>query len=268
MPAISERHASSILTRATGFIDAFDYTLNPYSGCAFGCTYCYAAFFARDAEKLATWGQWVEVKANALDLLRKKRQRPLIDKTIYMSSVTDPYQPVERKLMLTRSILEELLAYHRVRLVIQTRGPLVMRDIDLLQQFAHVQVNMTVTTDDEAVRRLFEPYCASTQQRLDAIRSIVEAKIFARITMTPLLPLRSPLDFAAALRATGVQHFVVQGFHAGKQRFVAGTSDTSLEYAQKMNWNADRYAEVKAVLAANLPHLDEGRAGFIPQWED
>src|SRR5258708_3165356 len=182
---IEYRPARSILSEASGFIDAFDYTLNPDAGCSFGCTYCYGAFFARTQEQKENWGKWVEVKENALALLIKKRRKPLVDKTIYMSSVTDPYQPIEKDLELTRALLEELLAYHQVRLVVQTRGPLVTRDIDLLKQFPFAQVNMTITTDDDEVRRVFEPHCASTQRRLDAIGQIRDAGIQACVTMTP-----------------------------------------------------------------------------------
>lgn len=102
----------SILTKSSGFIDAFDYTLNPYSGCTFGCSYCYAAAFVRDQDKRATWSGWVRVKENALELLRKRRTKPLDGVTIYLSSVTDPYQPIEREIGLTRGILEKLAAYH------------------------------------------------------------------------------------------------------------------------------------------------------------
>ena len=98
---VEYKAASGILTKASGFISAFDYTLNPYSGCTFGCTYCYAAFFARSRERVDNWGYWVQVKENALDLLRRKRKKTLKGKTIYMSSVTDPYQPIERELELT-----------------------------------------------------------------------------------------------------------------------------------------------------------------------
>src|SRR5436190_4737086 len=99
---IEYRSTRSILTESSGFIEAFDYTLNPYAGCSFGCTYCYAAFFARTDELKDTWGQWVHVKENALALLVKRRRKPLVGATIYMSSVTDPYQPVEKELALTR----------------------------------------------------------------------------------------------------------------------------------------------------------------------
>ena len=80
-----------ILTKATGFMDAYDFTLNPYGGCSFGCTYCYAAFFSRDIEKRDSWGKWVNVKENAVDLIRKRKPGTLDGKLVYMSSVTDPY---------------------------------------------------------------------------------------------------------------------------------------------------------------------------------
>src|SRR5262245_5986891 len=89
--AVEYRPVRGILTKSSGFIDAFDFTLNPYSGCSFGCSYCYAAAFVRDQERRASWGQWVQVKENALDLLRKRRAKPLDGVTIYLSSVTDPY---------------------------------------------------------------------------------------------------------------------------------------------------------------------------------
>ncbi len=148
----------------------YDFTLNPYSGCSFGCTYCYAAFFSKTPERRDTWGYWVDVKENALTVLRRMRT-PLHDKTIYMSSVTDPYQPIERKLGLVRSLLEELVR-HQPRLVVQTRSSLVTRDIDLFRQFDHVQVNMTVTTDSERVRRAFEPHCSTNRKRLEAISTV------------------------------------------------------------------------------------------------
>lgn len=259
------RTAKSILSKASGYISSFDYTLNPYAGCAFGCTYCYAAFFAPTDSHMQDWGRWVEIKENALDLLKKRRKRPLIDKTIYISSVTDPYQPVERKLELTRALLTELLEHHRAHIVIQTRSPLVTRDIDLLRQFERVRVNITVTTDDEVIRKVFEPTCVPNPQRIDAIREIASAGIPAAVTLTPLLPVRDAESFAHALKATGAQRFVVQYFQASQRRFAAGTGARAVELAALQDWNPARYQQVKAVLARMLPNLYEGRDGFAPE---
>ena len=207
--------SASILTEGKGFMNAYDYTLNPYTGCSFGCNYCYAAFFARSTNDKDNWGKWLKVKENSITLLKRKRKNPLNNKTIYLSSVTDPYQPIEKDLQLTRSILKELLDYHKVRLVIQTRSPLVTRDIDLLKKFEIVQVNMTITTDSEEVRKVFEPLCPSNNVRLKAIKEISENNIQACITMTPLLPVKDPEKFAESLKDTGIQRFICRNLLRG-----------------------------------------------------
>lgn len=263
---IDHQPASSILSTATGFISDFDYTLNPYSGCAFACSYCYAAFFTPTQAMQDEWGQWVRVKDNALDLLKRRRNRPLIDRAIYMSSVTDPYQPVEKRLELTRALLRELLDYHQVHLVIQTRSPLVCRDLDLIREFASARVNMTVTTDDETIRKAFEPTCPPNTLRLDAIRDVAAAGIDTCVTLAPLLPVRDAESFAARLAATGVRKFAIQHFHATRSRFVAGTGARARALLAERGWDERHYARVKQALAARLPDLREGRAGFAPIW--
>jgi len=256
--------SASILTEAKGFMNAYDYTLNPYTGCSFGCNYCYAAFFARSSNDKDNWGKWLKVKENALVLLQKKRKKPLIDKTIYLSSVTDPYQPIEKQLELTRSILKELLEFHKVRLVIQTRSPLVTRDIDLLKRFEVVQVNMTVTTDSEEVRKAFEPLCPSNKLRLKAIKEIQANNIQACITMTPLLPIKNPETFAQELKNTGIQKFIVQPFHPDKGKFIASTKQDALNQVKKMNWNDEKYNNAVKIFKEKLPWLGEGKDGFAP----
>ena len=206
----------------------------------------------------------MKVKENALALLQKRRRKPLVDATIYMSSVTDPYQPIERELGLTRALLEELLAYHQVRLVVQTRSPLVVRDLDLLQQFPAVRVNMTITTDDEAVRKAFEPTCAGIDARLRAIAAVQQAGVPTCITMTPLLPVADPAAFAQRLLDTGVRHFVAQFFHAERGQFTGGTRAAALELCRQRGWNETAYQRTLAVLRGALPEVAEGKEGFAP----
>lgn len=256
--------SASILTEAKGFMEAYDYTLNPYSGCSFGCNYCYAAFFARSSDEKDNWGNWLKVKENALQLLLKWRKKPLINKTIYISSVTDPYQPIEKQLELTRSILKELSNCHKPRLVIQTRSPFITRDLDILKRFEVAQVNMTVTTDSEDVRKAFEPLCPSNKSRLKAIKEVTEAGIQTCITMTPLLPIQDAKSFAQELLSTGVKKFIVQPFHADKGKFVASTRETALEQMKKMKWDNTKYADVVEIFRKELPWLGEGKQGFAP----
>ena len=244
--AVAYAPAREILTRATGFMDAYDFTLNPYSGCSFGCTYCYAAFFSRDVEKRDSWGYWVNVKENAVELMAKRKPGALDGKLIYMSSVTDPYQPVERELNLTRGILEIMAERHKPKLVVQTRSPLVVRDCDLFQRIeengGRVQVNMTVTTDDEDIRRTFEPFCPSNMVRLRAIKEVQAAGIDTCITMTPLLLVNNNGDFADELIGTGVKKFIAQPFHFRQGKFLAGTRDGAYDLmAEKLGCGRDNF---------------------------
>ena len=268
--------ARDILTRATGFMDAYDFTLNPYSGCSFGCTYCYAAFFSHSTEKRDSWGLWVTVKENAVNLLLK-RQHSLDDKLIYMSSVTDPYQPIERKLKLTRQLLIIMAQRHRPKLVVQTRSPDVVRDSDLFARIVanggRVRVNITVTTDDEDIRRVFEPYCPSNRARLRAARDLCAAGVDTCITMTPLLRVQNPEKFAMGLIDTGVRKFIVQPFHFQRGKFLAGTRDAARHLmAEKLGSDPEtfhhtylrHYRDVRSILVERLPALGEGKSGFEP----
>ncbi len=276
--AVTYAPTAQLLTKPTGFMDAYDFTLNPYSGCSFGCTYCYAAFFSRDVEKRDSWGYWVNVKENAVQLMRRPRRRSLDDKRIYMSSVTDPYQPIEGKIELTRGILQVMVErQEKPKLVVQTRSPLVSRDCILFKAIeangGRVQVNMTVTTDDEDIRRTFEPFCPSNSVRLRAIGEVQAAGVDTCITMTPLLLVSSPYAFADSLRDTGVQKFIVQPFHFQRGKFLAGTRDKAFDLmSEKLGCERetfkDEYLEhyqmVLEALRDILPELGEGKDGFAP----
>ncbi|WPV67122.1 SPL family radical SAM protein [Chitinophaga sp. LS1] len=261
---IEYKKASSILTPASGFMSSYDFTLNPYSGCSFGCTYCYAAFFSRSEEQRNNWGLWLQVKENALSLIKKYRNKGLRNKIIYMSSVTDPYQPIEKEMEITRSILKELLEYHQPRLVIQTRSPIVLRDIDLLSRFQNIQVNMTITTDSEKVRKIFEPLCPSNDSRIKAIKEINDAGIKSCITMTPLLPVLDPESFAIKLKNTGLTNFIIQPFHTEKGKFIAGTRSAAMNLIKELDWTDEKYKMTEEILLNHIPNLGIGKEGFKP----
>lgn len=279
---LSYKPAREILTKSTGFMDAYDFTLNPYKGCSFGCTYCYAAFFSCDVEKRDSWGKWVTAKENAIALLDKRKPVALDGKMIYMSSVTDPYQPVERELRITRGLLEIMAERHKPKLVVQTRSPLVTRDCKLFRRIedngGRVQVNMTVTTDDEDVRRTFEPFCPSNPRRLAAIKEVQASGVATCITMTPLLLVNNNGAFADELIDTGVKKFIAQPFHFVRGKFVASTRDVALNLmAEKLGCDRsnfwEEYLELykeffkvfnSQLLDNELPKLGEGKDGFSP----
>src|ERR1700740_1410469 len=150
-------NARSIFSPATGFLPrgGFDWTCNPYVGCSFGCSYCYAMFLPQNRRPKEDWGKWFQAKSNAVELAQRQAKK-VPGQPVYLSSVTDPYLPAERSLELTRGILQAMMP-HQPRLLVQTRGPLVVRDLDLLKQFQAIRVNMSIPTDSEEVRKTFEP---------------------------------------------------------------------------------------------------------------
>ena len=166
---------------------------------------------------------------------------------------------------------------HAPKLVVQTRSPNVVRDCDLLRKIGEsggrVQVNMTVTTDDEGVRRTFEPSCPSNAQRLHAITEVRKAGVETCITLTPLLLVSDAEAFADNLLATGVERFIAQPFHFARGKFVASTREGAYELmAEKLGCDIasfqpryiEHYERVFAVLRDRLPELGEGKDGFAP----
>ncbi|HLP88881.1 MAG TPA: radical SAM protein [Nostocaceae cyanobacterium] len=265
-------NSSSLLTSPSGFIGIYKFTLNPYSGCSFGCEYCYARCFAPTIEQQQDWGYWVKVKENAVSLIRRslkaksQNRRLETGDTIYMSSVTDPYQPIEHKLGLTRSILKELVEI-QPRLTIQTRSPIVVRDIDLFQQFQHIRVNFTITTDSEDIRLRYEPHCPSIEARLRAAQQLAEAGVPIGISISPMLPIKDPETFGQKIAKLNAVEYVTQFFKPIGSRFSAGSSPESIQKMKEDNWTEIKYQEIRAtlirILGDKLPLL-EGNEGYAP----
>lgn len=249
--------ASAILARPTGRLVGLDFVLNPYQGCTFACSYCYAAFFVADDDLRGRWGEWVRVKTNALVKLRRSRQ-DLRGKSVLMSSATDPYQPLEAKLELTRSLLP-ILARRGVHLSVLTRSPLVTRDIDLFEQFERIHVTMSVTTDRDEIRKRFEPQCASIERRLTAIGALADVGIRTAVNVSPLLPLDNPKSFAERIVDTGVSRVHVGTFHESSGPFSAGTRQGALDLARELGWSESHRQQVRAELRGELDRLMEIR---------
>ena len=253
----------SIFSQATGFIlrGGFAWTCNPYVGCTFGCTYCYAAFLPQNRRPAAEWGKWITAKKNAVELARKQAKK-IAGQAVYMSSVTDPYQPVERSLMLTRGILEAMLP-HQPRLTVQTRGPLVARDIDVLQDFRSLRVNMSIPTDSEGVRQQFEPKAPPLEKRWNALRQLKDAGIAVGVCVTPTLPIEDPHAFANRIADFQPDVLVCQDFHDSEGSFGADTGEAARRLLAAIGWRPADYRRFVDRLKLNGT-VHEGECGFFP----
>jgi DNA repair photolyase len=185
------KHPKTILNKGTGYLSGYTHSLNPYSGCSFGCSYCYVRRMPVALFRKKEWGTWVDIKMEAADLLKKElhKAKGKGQVTIFMSSSTDPYQPIEHKEKVTRSLLEVMVADPPDFLLVQTRSPLVRRDIDLLVQLKDkVRVSMTIETDLEEIRKHFTPQAPSIRTRLRTLQLLKDVGVPAQATIAPVLP--------------------------------------------------------------------------------
>jgi DNA repair photolyase len=186
-------HSKSIITRNNSPDVGFETSINPYRGCEHGCIYCYA----RPTHEYLGFSSGLDfeskimVKSNAPELLRAELESPgWQPRVLVMSGVTDPYQPIERKLRITRGCLE-VLAKFRNPVAIITKNRLVARDIDLLRELAGVNaaaVNISVTSIDPELQRVLEPRTSSPQARLDTIRQLRDAGVPSGVMVAPIIP--------------------------------------------------------------------------------
>lgn len=186
----------------------FRWSLNPYTGCAHRCTFCYVRAFERRADRpwAEAYGRSVRVKVNVAEVLARELARSTWRReTIAVGAATDPYQPAEGRYRITRRCLQ-VMAAARNPFGLVTRGPLIVRDIDVLQEAsrrAEVEIHVSIATLDEAIRRRTEPGTAPPRQRLRALRLLVEAGIKAGVGLAPILPglTDRPEQLAEVIRA-------------------------------------------------------------------
>jgi DNA repair photolyase len=182
---VHEIASKSVLTKSK--LPEADYCINPYVGCTHGCVYCYARFMRRFTNHREPWGEFLDVKANAEEVLRKELARVRQPGVALLGSVTDAYQPAERKYKITRALLAALVET-QFSVSILTKSDLVLRDLDLLKQLEHCTVGLTITTLDEDVRRHLEPGASSIAKRLNALRVLHENGIANYVFIGPILP--------------------------------------------------------------------------------
>jgi DNA repair photolyase len=186
-----EEPCRSALNRVKGM--PFDWSLNPYTGCAHRCTFCYVRAFEARADRPSDdrYGRSIRVKVNVADVLRRELTRASWKReAVAVGAATDPYQPAEGRYRLTRACIQELGAA-RTPFSLITRGPMIRRDVDVLAEAARrakVHVSFSVPTLDERIWRATEPGTAPPRRRLEAVRVLSEAGIDTGVALAPVLP--------------------------------------------------------------------------------
>jgi DNA repair photolyase len=268
--ARSPRPASGGLTKTGGFLAGFTHTLQPYIGCAFGCTYCYVQGLSlhRFHQPTVAWGDYVHPRVGIAEKLRAELKRHAgrnsLDRlAIFMSSATDPYQASERQWRLSRACLEVMNEYQPGLLVVQTRSPLVADDFALLRALgARCWLNFTVETDRDDVRRALTPTCPSIARRWATLKAAQEQGLQVQITVSPCLPYSSVENFASTLIGHA-NRVIVDTYVSGdgdKGRRTARTA-TSSRYLEQ-GWGDWRAEDAALALHAELVSRIGTRAGW------
>lgn len=270
-PVIRHTTPRRLLHPASGFLSGYSHTLNPYVGCAFACSYCYVRQMPPALFRGAPWGEWVDVKEGAARQLRREltNARKKGQVSIFMSSSTDPYQPIEYTEQTTRSMLEVMVEDPPDFLFVQTRSPLVTRDIDLfLSLGSRVRVSVTVETDREDVRKVFSPAAPPIQARLKALARLKEAGVPTQAAAAPLLPCTD--QFAAAL-AEVTNRVVIDDYFMGDGSEGRRTKKLNIsELYRKMGledwYGPEVYNRIEKQLIGSFPpgHVRVSREGFMP----
>jgi DNA repair photolyase len=206
MALYRDEPCKSALTRVHNM--PFAWSLNPYMGCVHRCTFCYVRAFEQTADRPADWryGTSIRVKTNLVEVLRRElARRSWRREQVAVGTATDPYQPAEGRFRLTRGSIEALGDF-RTPFALITRGPMIVRDIDVLcdaARRANVGVTFSIPTLDPEVWRTTEPGTAPPRQRLRAIRTLIDAGIKTSVGMAPILPGLSddPAKMAEVVRA-------------------------------------------------------------------
>ncbi|MFL6028972.1 MAG: SPL family radical SAM protein [Gaiellaceae bacterium] len=240
---------------------AFKWSLNPYMGCVHRCTFCYVRHFEHRSDRPSDdrYGTSIRVKTNVADVLRKELARASWENgLVAVGAATDPYQPVEGKYKLTRACLEVFRDAANPFSII-TRGPMIVRDLDVLVEAAaraDVSVTFSIPTVDEEVWRRTEPSTAHPRQRLKAVKALVDAGINARVGMAPILPgisdkpeqLREVVRAAREAGATGIWANLLFLRPGTREHFLTHLAE---DWPEQLPHYEELYAQ-KAYLGAEL----------------
>ncbi len=201
-------------------ISGMSFSLNPYIGCEHSCIYCYATFIRKWREHKERWGKIIEVKINICEQLRKeiKRKRGIV----CIGTICDPYQPIELKYSLTRKAIEILKEYD-IEFEILTKSHLILRDLAILKDYPKASCEITLTTLNEKIRKIFEPKASSVKERMKAIEILIKNNIYTTLFFGPILPffsdkeeeIRKIFDFG---KRTGIKEILCDSLNYFSQK--------------------------------------------------
>ena len=253
-PRLSVRETRcSTLIHKLNYRSSAGYTANLYRGCTHGCVYCYAPSLTHDERR---WGTYVDVKVNA-PLVLERELRGLKKEEVFLSSASDPYQPVEARYRLTRRCLE-VLNRHRFPVSILTRSPLVLRDLDLLKRLWRVRVGMSITT---VPVREFEPGVPPLHRRIDTLTKLRAAGIRTWVSLAPVIPGIVMLDLDRLFK--DLSRAGVSWVSYGLLRF-AGYEESRIMFEKAAGMRAEKALEGRDELVARLSGLVR-RYGMDPK---
>jgi DNA repair photolyase len=223
LPVITKANRGKLIT-TTGF-GSYDLCINPYVGCQFGCTYCYVRFFVKDKEQ--PWGGFVRTRDHIRDKFPKELHE-LRGNKLVIGTMTDPYQPAEKKHGLTRTVLEMIneSEHKPTEIGIFTRSPLILQDLDLLYDL-NVRVHVTITPFEPHVLKKIEPIAVRTESRFKLVKTLNDAGLKTHISVSPVLPIYSDGfvdEFATKIAETGTKGFTIDPMQVYGEAFRA-TSD-------------------------------------------
>lgn len=222
MMEIKEILCKNALSRSG--IYSVDYSLNPYIGCEHNCCYCFARYMKKFANLKKEWGKFVVVKKNIIDVLRKDI-RKIRGGSILISSVTDPYQPIEEKYENTRKILEEFKEYNNFKIIVLTKSKLVVRDLDIMKKIKNIEVGFSISFLREDIKNVIEPKSSKIEERLEALKILNENKIKTYAMLAPILPIITDNDLEKlleCLKNANVSYILVDKLNikAGNWNFI------------------------------------------------
>jgi DNA repair photolyase len=288
-PTLSVASRSNILTKST--FSGYDCCINSYVGCQFGCTYCYVRFFVKDDNE--EWGDFVRVREHMDDKLPKElrkgfvkiaegrrklynedgtpdldengkhksrpnyRRIPIPETRLVLGTMTDPYQPIERKHRITRTALQKLLesdAPQFQKVGIFTRSPIVLEDLDLIKQLPKARVHYTITPFHKDVLRAIEPVSPVTARRWEVVEKLKDAGIRVHCNISPVMPLISEgfaEEFTKKLCELQIDEYFVDPMQPYKESFEAfqracqGLKGVDWPTIQKTMTDKERYLDWK-----------------------